>query len=295
MRRRRLWIALALVAALTAAGITAALLLDRPATAEDQARAYLDALAAGDAEAAAATGIDAGETAGAALSAATGLISSPTVGAAVVDGRSATVAVTFELAGEIHETELALQHDGDRWVPTADSALATARLPVPVTIGEAFLDSGEPAPLYPGVYEAQAAPADYFEGSVELVLAPGDLEHPEVEAALRPEAQQLAQQQIDEYASACTETAAAAPERCGIVVPWAADLIDVTEISYEVERAPSIALDAESFIATGGALVATVRGTGFDGNAKTVSYRTDGWSMRGDVSFTADGVQLDVW
>lgn len=295
MKRRGLWIAVAIIAALAAAGIIVALLLDRAGTPEDQARAYLDALAAGDAEAAAATGVEAGDDAGPALSAATGLISSPTVGTAVVDGRNATVDVTFELDGEPRETELVLRHDGDRWVPEAGSALATAQLPVPVTIGDAFLESGRRTPLYPGIYEAQAAPADFFEGSVEFALAPGDREQPAMEAALRPEAQDLAQALLDEHAAACTESAAEVPEHCGIRVPWAADLVEMTKISYTVERTPNIVLEAESFTATGGSLVATVQGTGFDGRLTTVSYRTDGWSMRGDVSFTADGIRLDVW
>lgn len=295
MKRRGLWIAVAIIGALAAAGIIAALLLDRPATPEDQARAYLDALAAGDAEAAAATGVEAGEYAGPALSAATGLISSPTVGTAVVDGRMATVDVNFQLDGETRETELVLRHDGDRWVPEAASALATAQLPVPTTIGDAFLDAGRRTPLYPGVYEAQAAPADYFEGSVEFALVPGDNEQPAMEPQMRPEGQELAQAQLDAYAATCTEKAAEVPEHCGIRVPWAGDLVEIKKISYEVERTPSIALDDDAFIATGGSLVATVQGTGFDGRLMTVSYRTDTWSMRGDVSFTADDILLEVW
>lgn len=104
------------------------------------------------------------------------------------------------------------------------------------------------------------------------------------------------QEQLDAYADACAATAAAVPEHCGIVVPWAADLAELSGVAFRIEQYPAVALspDGRSFDATGGILVATATGTTRDGVATTFTYRTDEWALRGDVSVEDDRTTLSV-
>lgn len=104
------------------------------------------------------------------------------------------------------------------------------------------------------------------------------------------------QEQLDAYADACAEPAASVPEHCGIVVPWAADLAELSGIAFRIEQYPVVALSADgrSFDATGGVLVATATGTTRDGTPGAFTYRTDEWALRGDVSARDDRTILSV-
>ena len=66
-------------------------------------------------------------------------------------------------------------------------------------------------------------------------------------------------------------------------------------IRYRIDTAPVITLTPAGFTAEGGVLVATITGTAQNGEAGTATYRTDSWSVRGDLAFTADGLLLSVW
>jgi hypothetical protein len=93
------------------------------------------------------------------------------------------------------------------------------------------------------------------------------------------------QEQLDGYADACAAPAAAVPAHCGMVVPWAADLAQLSGVAFRIESYPVVVLstDGRSFDATGGVLVATATGTTRDGAAGSVTYRSDEWALRGDV------------
>ncbi|GAA5197308.1 hypothetical protein [Microbacterium jejuense] len=104
------------------------------------------------------------------------------------------------------------------------------------------------------------------------------------------------QEQVDAYADACAEPAAAVPGHCGIVIPWAADLAQLTSVAFRVEQRPTVAISADggSFAATGGVLVASVTGTTRDGVAATFTYRTDAWTLRGDIDDEGDRIVVSV-
>ena len=50
-----------------------------------------------------------------------------------------------------------------------------------------------------------------------------------------------------------------------------------------------------TFHADGGVLVATLTGTGTDDESAAVTYRTEDWTLRGDVTVKNAGVVLSVW
>ncbi|MBD3942375.1 hypothetical protein IF188_11760 [Microbacterium sp. NEAU-LLC] len=93
------------------------------------------------------------------------------------------------------------------------------------------------------------------------------------------------ERQLHAYADACTQPATTVPDHCGIVIPWAADLAELTGVAFRIEQRPTVAIspDSSSFDATGGVLVATVTGTTRDGATATFTYRTDTWTLRGDI------------
>ncbi|WP_341956891.1 hypothetical protein [Microbacterium sp. LWH13-1.2] len=110
--------------------------------------------------------------------------------------------------------------------------------------------------------------------------------------------QSLAQQQLDEHLESCTAekvAGAAVPEGCGIRIPWGTEFAAVESVRFRIDRMPVLELTDDGFVADGGVLVATVSGTGQDGAARTETYRTESWSVRGDVALDGDRVDLDVW
>lgn len=114
-----------------------------------------------------------------------------------------------------------------------------------------------------------------------------DLSHAQLEAA--------AQQRLDAVVEACTRPATEIPEACGFRIPWAADLAEVDGIRFRVEEPPTLAVTLPTFHADGGVLVATLTGTGTDGESAAVTYRTEDWMLRGDVTVKNAGVVLSVW
>ncbi len=301
MTRRRWWL-IGGVAALLVVAVAGVLIwqsASRPATAEDASTSYLRALASGDAEAVKATGIEAPATALVAFAAASGYIEDPEVTSVrEVGDDEATADVSFTLGDEERKTELALSRTDGRWIVDA-SALgtmtATATIGAFVGIGEETFPVGESSALLLGEYAVTAAPSSLLDGKSTLLVLPGESVGVAVEAVLRPEATDAAQQQLDEHLEACTTPAITMPEACGIRIPWGTEFRAVSEIRYRIEQTPSIALTADAFSAAGGVLVATVTGTGQDGSARTTTYRTEDWSLRGDVVFTEDGLTLSVW
>lgn len=119
--------------------------------------------------------------------------------------------------------------------------------------------------------------------------------HGAAETVSGAEATELAQKQLDEHLTECTRPAPEPPPSCGIRIPWQADFTAVDEIRYRIEQTPTVMLAPPSFRADDGILVATVSGTGMDGAAETMTYRTENWMLRGDVSIKGDEVVLSPW
>lgn len=295
MRRRTRWIiGGAIVAGVSMAVLALIWFLIPRGSPEDQALAYLQALADGDITAVEATGVDVPETAASAFVDARGQLSEGAVESSTGDGHAAAVVVSYVLAGERHESTLTLSQRDGRWVPDAASALGSVQLSVPVTIAGTVLPPDR-AVLLPAVYDVSASPEEFLDGSATVDVLPGSTQEVDIDATLRAEATDAAQAQLDEYLATCTKPAAEAPPSCGIAIPFAADFTAVSEIRYRIEQDPIISLTASAFQADSGVLVATVAGTALDGSAKTLTYRTTNWGVRGDVTFTDDDIVLAVW
>lgn len=295
MKRRTRWlIGGAIVAAVGIAVLALVWFLIPRGTPEDQAMAYLQALANGDITAVEATGADVSPSTASAFADASDHISKGAVESSTTDGDAAAVVVTYQIAGDRHESTLTLSQRDGRWVPNAASALGSVQFSVPVTIAGTVLPPDN-ALLLPAVYDVSAAPEEFLDGSAAIEVLPGSSQEVDVDSTLRPVATDAAQMQLDEYLATCTKPAAEAPASCGIAIPWAADFSEVSEIRYRVEQRPIISLTASAFQADGGVLVATVAGTALDGSAKTFTYRTTNWGVRGDVTFTDDDIVLSVW
>ncbi len=299
MTRRRGWMAAAVAAVLViAAGLWVWLSSTRTPSAEDATAAYLHALESGDPDSVEATGADATARALTAFGAATSLIEDARVEDVRRDGDTATADVTFRLGGQAHDARLTLTFDEGRWI-VGRSGLGTitptTTLGSAVAIGDTPLPTGEASALLPASYTLAAAPDAFLSGEAEVTVLPGTADEVTIDAALRAEATTAAQRQLDEYAATCTQSAPAPPESCGIRIPWGTDFSAVTGIRYRIEQTPVIALTPSGFSADGGVLVATVTGTGQDGAARTTTYRTESWSIRGDVTFLVDDITLTAW
>ena len=306
MTSRRWWL-IGGLAALVIASVAGVLIwqsLARPGTPEEAASAYIRALESGDPAAVAATGIDVSATALGAFAAATGLVGGAVVTTVEQNGDTeATAQVSFRLGGEDRTARLEVTQVDGRWVVGASAlgtATSTTDLGSAVRLGDEIVPVGEPVSLLPAEYAVSAAPAALLDGSASVLVLPGEDVEVEVAVAPLPAAIEAAQEQLDEHLAACTAADGKAadstpPVGCGIRIPWGTEFRDVTDIRYRIERAPVVTLTSTGFSAGGGVLVATVTGTGQDGAERTTTYRTDSWSLRGDVSFTADGVVLTAW
>lgn len=301
-RRATVWLA-AGVAALVVAAVAAALfLLTRPSGPDAAVRAYLEALADGDADRALAAldEPDDGVDRAAALAGATARISSPEiVGYGYPAGTdSAGVAARFELDGRTHDLNVGLERVDGRW-RIRDTGLATVELTTDlgeaVRVGDAVVGAGTVA-LLPAVYPVRATPDDVLTGETTAVAVPGTTTTAAVDAELSPAAASLAQEQVDAYATRCAARASTVAQACGFVIPWTASLATLDAVAYRIETLPELSLSADgrSFAATGGEVVATVTGTAHDGAAASLTYRDDDWSLRGVVEVTADGLVLGV-
>lgn len=303
-RRRGWWIAgaAAIVIAL-AVGLWAWQASSRPATAEQAASAYLRALESGDPAAVKATGVDASAAALAAFAGASAYVDDARVAEVRESDTTATAEVSFRLADEQHTARLRMAVADGRWI-VDESGMGT--ITASATTGEFVSVGGEPLPVdedievIPAMYTVAAAPTRLLEGESEVTVLPAQRSDVEVAVTVRPEATEAAQAQLEEHLDACTAPAGTAPAStppagCGIRIPWGTEFRAVTDIAYRIERLPVIALAATEFTAADGVLVATVTGTGQDGAARTTTYRTDSWSVRGDVAFTDDDLVLSVW
>lgn len=300
MTRRTAWIAGTAVLVIACAAVTVWLLTSRSGSAEEQALAYLHALEDRDLTAVEALGVEVSAETASAFASASDHLSDAHVGSSTESGSARIVHVVYSLGGDEFKNELTMIEQSGRWVPEAATALGTIRITAgqidaPVRIGEAVLSTGAAVALLPAEYELTVSPKKFLDGSAAVQVQPGSDQDVTIDVALRPEAAELAQPQLDEYLKTCTHPSAEVPASCGIVIPWPADFVAVSDISYRVENLPTISLTPTSFQAGGGALVATVTGTAIDGSSSTLSYRTTSWAVRGAVAFTADDIVLSVW
>jgi len=269
-----------------------------PLSAEDAATAYLRALESGDSAAVEATGIAVAPKVLAAFEEADALIDDAAVMTVEQTDATATADVSFTLDGEKHDAELSLALTNGSWTVDA-SGLGMVTVDVSpgsaVSLGAATFTASDDIVLLPAAYTAVAAPTDLLDGRVDLVVLPGGQTEIAVDAVLRPEATTAAQETLDEHLEECTSSGEVVPDGCGIRIPWGTDFRDVSEVRYRVEALPTIVLSESGFTAADGALVATVSGTGQDGTARTLTYRTDDWSVRGDVTFSDRELVLETW
>jgi hypothetical protein len=305
MSTRRWWLiggAAGLVA--VAAGLWIWQSAGRTPTAEEAALGYLRALEAGDPVAVEATGVDVSTEALEAFAGATDHLEHAEVTSVSADDSggagdaTATIEVSFRLGGEEHAAELSLVPVDGRWTVDASglgTVTATTTVGSFVAVGETTVPAGRKTALLPAAYTLSAAPAGLLDGRSPLAILPGEDAEVAVEASILPEATAAAQQQLDEHLTGCTASAAAPPEGCGITIPWGTEFRAASEFRYRVEQLPTIALAGTAFTADGGVLVATVTGTGQDGATRTATYRTESWSVRGAVSFTATDLVLTAW
>lgn len=269
-----------------------------PVSAEDAATAYLRALESGDSAAVEATGIAATPEALAAFDEADALIDEAAVMAVEQTVATATADVSFTLGGEKHDAELSLALTDGSWTVDASGLGTVAAKTSPGTafsLGAATFTASDDIVLLPAAYTAVAAPTDLLDGGVDLVVLPGGQAEIAVDAVLRPEATAAAQEALDEHLEECTSSGEIVPDGCGIRIPWGTDFRDVSEVRYRIEVLPTIVLSESGFAAADGALVATASGTGQDGTARTLTYRTDDWSVRGDMTFSDRELVLETW
>ncbi|WP_435743557.1 hypothetical protein [Microbacterium sp. PMB16] len=301
MTRRRWWAVGGMAGLIVAAvaGVWIWQATTRVPTAEEAASSYVRALESGSPEAVEATGIEVSETALAAFADATGWMEAGQVEAvAESEDGTATADIAFRLAGEEQTAQIPLSIVDGRWrVDAAALGAMTATTTVGsfVGIGDTRLPVGEAVPLLPAEYAVAATPAELLEGESALVVLPGTKTDLAVEVALRDTATDAAQKQLDDHLEDCMKPAGEPAAGCGIRIPWGTEFRSVSEIRYRIEQAPAITLTATEFSAADGVLVATVTGTGQDGAARTATYRTESWSIRGDVSFTAADLVLTPW
>lgn len=286
--------------AVAVVGVAAAVVLtSRAPTPADAALSYLDALRSGRVEAVEATGIEVSVEARQAFAGASAFLDEPRVHEVTVADDHAVVRVSYTLGAEQFDAEIAFSKVDGRWVPVPDTTLGELRLSSTsgsfATVGEASLPVGTTLPLLPAEYQFAAAPAALLDGGATVRVRPGESVDVLLETTLTTGAADIARARLHDHLSECTEAAPTVPAGCGIRIPWAADLSTVSEIHYRMERAPTLALSETGFRADGGVLVATVSGTGHDGTAGSHTYRTQNWSLLGDISFTADDLELSVW
>jgi len=297
---------IAIVAASAVAVVAAALAwtLTRPDTADDAAERYLRALAAGD-SATLRPLLPDGAPADALLAAfadADAYLQDPEVTHSEAAGDASTFRASVRIDGDTGTIDFALTDASGRWRLTDDS-LAT--IEVTTTLGDAVaigdtvlpLHADGDIPVLPAVYTVQAAPTDFLDGAATVVAATADPVPASIDAALAPDAAALAQPMLDAYLDRCAEATTDVPQRCGLAIPWAADLADLTRLALRIEAYPVLAIDPQTltFVATDGAVVATAVGVDGDGATATSTYRTDAWTLRGAVTFVEGRALLTVF
>ena len=323
-----LGIVIAAVAAVVL-GIGAWWFLSQPAGPEATARSYLDALAAGDGEKALALlaeppddDIDRAGVLDEAKGHVTDVAVTKVEDRNTEDGNTddgntdgktpegnssgnehvsgdARATVTYSLDGMTHEAALTLVDTDQGWRIGSDGLgvlVPQTTLGDHVLVGGAFVPANAETLLLPGLYSVDAAPINILSGTTTAAVAMGSTTDASVEASVSPDAVAQAQEQLDLYAQRCAAPAEAVPAKCGIRVPWAADLATLTSIAFRVEQTPQLTLgpDLKTFGATGGVLVATATGSTREGDEASFTYRADDWALRGTVTLTRDGMKLAV-
>lgn len=275
--------------------------LSRPPGPDAAAQAYLDALAAGDADGAAALlAADPGDDARAAFAGADAYVTEPAVITTTEDDRGgATVDVRITLDGDEVRSSFDLTLETGGWKVEADalgSLRADATLGDSVIVAGVLSPSTEAVALLPALYTVIAAPSGIVEGSAAAAVVPGAAIDLAIEASLSPDATALAQAQLDGYADACASPASSVPDNCGLRVPWAADLATLDAIAFRIDSYPTVALtaDATGFDAVGGVIVATATGETRGGATASFTYRADDWALRGSVRLTGNEMVLSV-
>jgi hypothetical protein len=281
-------------------GVTAWWLLSRSPGPDAAARAFLEALAEGDADTAIALVESPPDGLSDAFGGATGLLSDPmvqSVGSA--EGALTRAEVAFTLDGTEHTASFGLVETPEGWRIATDALGAivpTTTIGDSVRIGDALVPAPGSTGVLPALYAVTAAPTGLLDGQTTVAALPGETVDAAVEASLSPDATVLAQEQIDAYVTACTAPAPVVPDNCGLRVPWAADLATLDAIAFRVEASPVlvIAADARTFAATQGSVVATATGTTREGSTASFTYRADDWALRGSIAFTGDEMVLSV-
>lgn len=262
--------------------------------------AYLEALEGGDAERAVALLADPpAQDVVAAYRGAVEAISDPRVVTADTAAGAGNVDVSFVLDGTTHQQRIGVVDTAGGWRLTGDGlgfVTIDPALGDSVVVGDALLGADAPLVLFPAVYEVRAAPAGLVDGSATATILTGDNGGISLPGALRPEATAHAQAQLDVYADACAAAAPAVPDACGLVVPWAADLVALDEIGFAIETYPVVTFsdDARTYRASGGSIVATATGETPAGDTASFTYRSDDWTLHGTVTFRGDTMQLSV-
>lgn len=278
----------------------------RPASAEETAARYLDALSSGDADAVRALLADADavpDTAWSAFSAASAHLSAAEIVEVDESEDSAQVRAEATLDGEPQELAFTLASSPSGWhvaeVPLSPVTVTATRGAWVDVAGEPVALEGGAAQvaLLPGSYEVTAWPAEYLDGAATAEV--GTSAEP-VAVDLAPtftdQALADAEAELTAHLEGCLATASEVPQGCGMIVPWPADLAEAAEVSFRADRMPETAIDLETgtFQATGGAVVATVTGTRPDGTDGVFTYRTDAWSLYGTISLDDEGLLLSV-
>lgn len=299
-------------AVLVAGVVLTGLLVAQPPSAEDAARAYLTALSEGDFaridDMMAVRGDeDRHRVVAEAFASAEDYIDDPRI-EEISSAQAGVTAVraSAELDGDRRDLHFALSDSGGGWTLAGDylatmevfTDLAGTGLPAgdSVWIGEALAPAGSRVALLPAEYPVTAAPRGLVAGETSVAVSNDRTSTVQLGVSLSPAATGVAQDQLDAYADACTVPATAVPADCGLRVPWAADLANLTSIAFRIDRRPALALapDGRTFAATGGVVVATATGTTRDGLVGTFTYRADDWALRGTVSFEGDEMILEV-
>lgn len=296
MKRRGMWIGVGAALIVVAAALLAVLLMSPKESAEQRALAMLNVLASGDAEAIRAEWPAAPDDTLAALDGSTARISDPeivSISRTAPDGPLVVVAYTLE--GEKQQAQLQLTEQDGRLRAAGTAPFSAVSFDRTVTIGAVVVPAEQTVHLVPGSYDVRAAPAEFVIGDLHVQAQVSGSQKHEIPVQLSEDAAPAAQDQLDGYAAQCTASADTVPDNCGIALPWPADLVEINRIEYTVEQTPTISLTLDAFAADGGILVATVTGEDFAGTTTSVSYRTENWTLRGDVSFTDDDIVLSVW
>lgn len=157
--------------------------------------------------------------------------------------------------------------------------IAVAALVLAGVLAVSFVQAVSPRPEVPTT-EATATPSAAPDaGSTEDVRA-------------------IAQRRLDDHLEECTAEGMRGgvfPAECGIAIPWGTDFVRVDGGEFRIERLPVLEVIDDGFVAQAGVLVATLTGVGHDGAARTETYRTDTWSVRGDLTGKGEDLELTVW